>query len=126
MDKSLIIPTNKHDFDAVEKIKNTDLKSIQQYLPQIFEWVEDINWPIAPKLAEVLVKFDDMIVPYLIDLIRNPDGLREYSVYFYMLPILTDIQLHLIKGELMRVAYNPSDFEKQEGYDKIALKYIRY
>lgn len=126
MDKSLIIPTNKHDFDAVEKIKNTDLKSIQQCLPQIFEWVEDINWPIAPKLAEVLIKFDDMIVPYLIDLIRNPDGLREYSVYFYMLPILTDIQLHLIKGELMRVAYNPSDFEKQEGYDKIALKYIRY
>jgi hypothetical protein len=126
MDKNSIIPTNKHDFDAVEKIKDTNPKNIQKWLPQIFEWVEDINWPIAPKLAEVLVKFDDMIVPYLIDLIRNPDGLREYSVYFYMLPILTDIQLHLIKGELMRVAYNPSDFEKQEGYDKIALKYIRY
>lgn len=126
MDKSSIIPTNKHDFDAVEKIKNADSKSIQKWLPQIFEWVEDINWPIAAKLVEVLVKFDDMIVPYLIDLIHNPDGLREYSVYFYMLPILNDRQLHLIKEELLRVVYNPSDFEKQEGYDKIALKYIGY
>lgn len=125
MDDSLFIPVSKHDIEVVERIKNADPKNIQEILPQIFEWVEDINWPIAPELVKVLVRFDDMIIPCIIDLIRKPDGLREYSIYYYMLPLLTNRQLCLLKEELERVAYNPSPFEKEEKYDKIAMQYLK-
>jgi hypothetical protein len=42
-----------------------------------------------------------------------------------MLPLLTNRQLSLLKEELERVANNPSSFEKEEGYDKIALQYLQ-
>lgn len=125
MNKSLFIPVSKDDFETVERIKNADPKSIQKVLPQIFEWIEDINWPIACELVKVLAGFDEIIIPFVIDLIRNPDGLREYSIYYYMLPLLSNSQLSLLREELERVANNPSLFEREEGYNKIALKYLQ-
>jgi hypothetical protein len=125
MNKSLFIPVSKDDFETVERIKITDPKNIQEVLQQIFEWIEDINWPIARELVKVLAGFDEMIIPFVIDLIRNPDGLREYSIYYYMLPLLTNRQLSLLGEELERVANNPSSFEKEEGYNKIALQYLQ-
>lgn len=125
MDKKLFIPVSKHDFKAVERIKNAEPKSIQEVLPQIFEWIEDINWPIALELVKTLVRFDDMIVPFIKDLIHNPDGLREYSIYYFMLPLLTNRQLCLLKEELERIAFSPSPFEKEQEYDRIALQYLK-
>ncbi|WP_069997330.1 DUF5071 domain-containing protein [Cellulosilyticum sp. I15G10I2] len=124
MNNDYYIPKHKFDFEAVEKIRNADEVSIQPYLQQIFEWVEDINWPVAKELVKVLVKFDTLIIPFLKDLIQKPDGLREYSFYYFMLPLLTDKQLSLIKEDLERVAKNPTSFEKKENYDKIARKHL--
>jgi hypothetical protein len=42
-----------------------------------------------------------------------------------MLPLLTNGQLCLLKEELERVALNPSPFELEEKYDKIALHYLQ-
>jgi hypothetical protein len=125
MDKNLLVPVSKHDFETVERIKITVPNDIQEVLPRIFEWIEDINWPIAPELVKVLAGLDDMIIPFVTDFIRNPDGLREYSIYYFMLPLLNKRQLGLLKEELERVAYNPSSFEIEEEYDKIALQYLK-
>lgn len=125
MSASPLIPKSKFDFETVEKVKNADYNSVRCVLPQIFEWIEDINWPIAPELVKVLVEFDDMIIPHVIDLINKPDGLRECSIYYFMLPLLNKSQLLLLKNELERIAYTPSAFEKDAGYDKIALQYIK-
>lgn len=125
MDKSLYIPVSKHDFETLERIKITNPNNIQEVLPQIFEWIEDINWPISPELVKVLASFGDMIIPFVIDFIRNPDGLREYSIYYFMLPLLNKRQLGLLKEELERVAYSTSSFEIEEEYDKIAIQYLQ-
>ena len=125
MNSNLFIPVSKHDFEALERIKNAEIDKIQEVLPQIFDWIEDINWPIAPELVKILVRFDEMIIPYVIDLIHKPDGLRECSVYYHMIPLLSKRQLCLLREELERVANKPSHFEKNEEYDKIALQYLQ-
>jgi len=124
MNRNLLIPISKHDFEAVERIKKADIESIRPIISNLFEWVEDINWPIAPELARTLVKFDNLIIPFVKDLIQNPDGLREYSVYYYMLPLFTDEQLLLIKNELERVVNNPSPLEVELEYSETILEYI--
>jgi hypothetical protein len=125
VNKDYLIPRDKFDIESVERIKNADIESIEPVLSQIFEWVEDINWPVARELVKVLVKFDDLIIPYLKDLIQRPDGLREYSVYYHMMPLLNERQLLLLRDELERVANSPSRFEKEEEYDEIALQYLQ-
>lgn len=125
MENDNYIPKHKFDFETVERIRYADPDTIKPVLPYIFEWIEDINWPIAQELAKVLVKFDDLVIPIIKDLIHRPDGLREYSVYFFMLKLLTGKQLILLKDELERVVYYPSQFESQEGYPEIVEKYLQ-
>lgn len=125
MDNSIFIPKDKSDFETVERIKNAAPKRIEEVLPQVFEWIEDINWPIAKELVKVLAGLDDSIIPFVIDLIHNPDGLREYSVYCFMLPLLNNRQLLLLKEELERIVNHPSSFEKEEEYDKTAIEYLQ-
>lgn len=125
MENDNYVPKHKFDYETVERIRNTDPEIIKPVLPYIFEWLEDINWPVAQELVKVLVRFDDLIIPFIKDLIHRPDGLREYSVYFFMLPLLTDTQLTLLKDELERIAYFPSKFESEEGYFEIAEKYLQ-
>lgn len=55
MNKDYLIPKHKFDFEAVKRIKNADMDSVQPVLAQIFEWVEDINWPVAQELVKALV-----------------------------------------------------------------------
>lgn len=119
-----LIPEDKFDLAAVDRIKNTDKESIAPVIGQIFEWVEDINWPVAQELVKILPQFDELIIPYIKDRLRNPHDLREYTVYYFILPLLSEKQLHLLKSELERVAIYPTQFEQEEGYDKVAQEHL--
>lgn len=125
MENDIYIPKHKFDYETVDRIKNSSPDTIKPVLPYIFEWLEDINWPVAQELAKVMIKFDDLIIPFIKDLIHRPDGLRENSVYFFMLPLLSEKQLILLKDELERIAYYPSQFESGEGYFAIAEIYLQ-
>jgi hypothetical protein len=124
MKRTDLIPIDKFDIKKVKELKKLSDEEIQPILPELFAWIEDINWPVAKELVKVLPIFNEAILPYVKDLWQNPDGLREYSIYYCMLPRLNIRQLELLSNELQRIAYKPTDFEQQEEYDKIVLKYL--
>jgi|GEM_PF-2931488 len=119
-----LIPKGKFDFDTISKIEGASIKDIELVLPDLFEWTEDVNWPIAPQLAEILPRFGEIIIPYVIHYLRYPSGLDEYATYYYLMPKMTKEQLELIKEELILVVENPTEFQKREEYDKFAKEYI--
>lgn len=124
MKRTNLIPRNKFDIKTVKKLEKHTSEEIKCILPELFAWIEDINWPVAKELVKVLPEFNEEIIPYVKEILQNPDGLREYSIYYFMLSEFNNRQLELLSDELQRIAYKPTDFEQQEGYDKIALKYI--
>ncbi len=120
-----LVPKGKFDFETVSKLEEASLSEIEPILPDLFEWTEDVNWPIAPKISEILARFDKAIIPYIIYYLHNPSGLDEYGTYYHLLPKLDKTQLLLIKDELMRIKQYPSSFQSEEGYDKLAESYLK-
>lgn len=55
-----MIPKDKHDIAAVEKLGTMEVESVIPLLPQLLEWVQDMNWPIAEPMVELLLGDDDM------------------------------------------------------------------
>jgi hypothetical protein len=51
------LPRNKFDFERVNKIKNMKKKDVIPILPGLLEWIQDMNWAIAPEVAEILLSF---------------------------------------------------------------------
>nr|WP_020615524.1 DUF5071 domain-containing protein [Paenibacillus daejeonensis] len=57
MNPSEIIPQHKSDFEKVEIIKMLDLKDIKPILPDLLEWLQDANWPIAKPIEDIVLHF---------------------------------------------------------------------
>lgn len=122
--KDDLVPKGKFDFDTVSELEKASMEDVIPILPDLFEWTEDVNWPIAPKLSEVLSKFGEAVIPYIKHYLKHPAGLDEYGTYFFLMPKLSKEQLELIRDDLIQIWKNPTEFQKEEEYDKLAAEYI--
>lgn len=41
-----VLPRHKYDNARVEMIKNLDRDKILPLLPNLLEWIQDMNWPV--------------------------------------------------------------------------------
>lgn len=52
-----LLPKDKFDIDKVEKLKGLNRGELIPLLPELLKWIQDMNWPIAPKIAKLLLEF---------------------------------------------------------------------
>ncbi|WP_277469408.1 MULTISPECIES: DUF5071 domain-containing protein [unclassified Paenibacillus] len=48
------MPTDKHDFKSVELLSGLEESQVIPQIPELLEWVQDMNWPIATAVADLL------------------------------------------------------------------------
>ena len=88
-----LLPKNKFDDEAVEKLALLPAAALWPLLPRLAEWLQDYNWPISitvakllelhvaalePTILEVLAGNDDMWQCHILSLIR-PETLSALS-----------------------------------------------
>ena len=52
---SVYLPKDKTDYDSIQLLKNLEKFELEQLLPELFLWTQDINWPIAPRIINELL-----------------------------------------------------------------------
>lgn len=112
-----LIPRDKHDMENVEKLRSLDPTTLKPILPELFEWIQDINWPIAPEIAKILVSCDREIVPELKKVLESGDDCWQFACFGW---IINDLPLEVVKEivpELQRIAYQPNSTEKYCEFD---------
>ena len=70
-----LIPEHKDDQKVIERFKRLSFEEIKPIIPDLLEWLQDRNWPIAGPVAEILTPFSDSIVPEIIKILKTNDGL---------------------------------------------------
>ncbi|WP_075617394.1 DUF5071 domain-containing protein [Paenisporosarcina indica] len=118
------LPRDKFDEDRVELIKKMDRAQILPLLPGLLVWTQDMNWPVAPGIVELLLTFPEEIVPHVKDVLKSDDhNWKWYILHFLVteLPLESRMQF---KEYLNRVAEAPSKSETDEELDEIAVKIL--
>ncbi|MED4531811.1 DUF5071 domain-containing protein [Metabacillus fastidiosus] len=72
------LPRHKHDFERVNELKRREREEILPLLPFLIEWMQDMNWPIAHDIAELLLTFPNEIVPLIKDVLAGNDDIWKY------------------------------------------------
>ncbi|WP_141505295.1 DUF5071 domain-containing protein [Paenibacillus luteus] len=110
-----LIPQHKHDMDTIDKLKNinhdeTDLGPI---MDDLFEWIQDINWPIAQELCKIIpqLKLID-VVPQIQKVLNSNDDCWQFACIHFLIPKLSLDMRELIKADLLRIIQNPTRNEK--------------
>ncbi|MGX2958806.1 DUF5071 domain-containing protein [Peribacillus sp. JNUCC 23] len=119
-----LLPRNQYDVDWVEKIKKLDRNKNLPLLPDLLVFTQDMNWPVAPSVLEMLLTFPREIVPHVQDVLSSDDDNWKWFILHYLvieLPVESRVQF---KEYLTKVAETPTQNELAEELDKIAKEIL--
>lgn len=91
MDIKDLIPKPKHDHEVISELKELSFEQIKPILPQLLEWLQDMNWPIGRSIADVLKPFANRITSEIIKVLRSNDSMWELWVLINLVRNTTDL-----------------------------------
>lgn len=119
-----LLPRNQYDVDWVEKTKKLDRNKFLPLLPDLLVLTQDMNWPVALSVLEILLTFPMEIVPHVQDVLSSDDDNWKWFILHYLvieLPVESRVQF---KEYLTKVAETPTQNELAEELDKIAKEIL--
>jgi hypothetical protein len=113
-----LIPAHKDDQKVIEKLKKLSFEEIKPIIPDLLEWLQDMNWPIAGPVAEILKPFSDSIVPEIIKILKTNDGFWKWGTLTTLARTTTN---QMLLTEIERMAKFPTRDEIEEGLNVEAI-----
>ncbi|MNB79775.1 hypothetical protein D3C75_265200 [compost metagenome] len=59
------LPTGKHDFTSIERLYGLEESEVIPLIPELLEWLQDMNWPIATAVADLLQTYKAQTAPHV-------------------------------------------------------------
>ena len=115
-----LIPKYKDDQRVIDELKKLSFEQLKPIIPDLLEWLQDMNWPIARPVADILEPFIDRITPEIISIFKTNDGLWKLWILKNIARNTTD---PLLLREIERIAKFPSrdEIEDEANLEAIAI-----
>lgn len=114
-----LIPRDKMDTDRAEAAVAAGYPAVAPIVPDLLEWLQDMNWPVANVLAPFLASIGEPLVPHIRHIFETDDELWKY---WMIVAILRDSPTvaAAFRDDLVRIASAPTEREAEEGLDERA------
>ncbi|NBT31387.1 MAG: DUF5071 domain-containing protein [Rhodobacteraceae bacterium] len=119
------IPKNKHDLSATYGARELGFPAVNEVLPELLEWLQDANWPVAWPLASILQKAGTEIVLHIRKIFAGQDDEWKFSIVVLLLAGSSQEVFGDLQDELLRLAQNPSEGEKLSAVDEAAKEVLK-
>ncbi|GBF75528.1 DUF5071 domain-containing protein [Paenibacillus sp. 598K] len=113
-DREDLLPKDKHDFESVNELKTLDKAELVLLVPDLLEWLQDINWPIAREVAKLLLTVPHEAVPYVEEVLAGKDELWKIGCLDYLVIDLPVDAQERLRERLEIMAYQPTKGEQEE------------
>lgn len=127
-DPKSLIPRHKHDHERVEAVIALGYPAIASIVPQLLEWTQDPNWPVAIRLAKFLASIGEPIVGDVSEILAGADGGWKYACINMIIKRLPKAAAAQLTPQLIRLATAPTENDRHEEVDlaaKEALDWLR-
>lgn len=61
--------------NAAIVLKTIGYPGVKPIIQELLEWIQDMNWPGAQEIVDLLITVDDEIVPYVRKVLKSGDGI---------------------------------------------------
>ncbi|WP_199119361.1 DUF5071 domain-containing protein [Pedobacter sp. ASV28] len=115
-----LIPKHKDDQKVIDQLKALSFEQIAPIVPDLLEWLQDMNWPIARPIADILAPFVDRMVPEIIKIFKTNDGTWKMWVLANLARYTRD---PILLSEIERMAKFPTrdEIEEEAHLEAIAI-----
>jgi hypothetical protein len=73
-----LIPKDKSDIATAEKLVNYSYEQVKPIIPNLLEWIQDMNWPVAGPVSNYLEGIAKYITSDIIEILRGNDPTWKY------------------------------------------------
>lgn len=100
-----LLPKNKIDFESVEALLNhPNPANLVALLPDLLEWLQDVNWPIFEPVVTVLLRAPQKdLVVQLRRVLRGDDDEHINGIIVYLMPRMGEEALCLLWEDVLDV-----------------------
>jgi len=123
-DLSLLVPTSKFDTELAERLVTLGYPAVQSVLPQILEWVQDLNWPVARVFQPFLVTIGSPLAPYVRAVLTTDDDSWKHYVLIGIVGASSDLAREL-RQDLQRLVQSPTHGEIAEEVSDVAAEVLQ-
>ena len=113
-----LLPKDKFDDSNLEKIKLLDDSDLSQIVSELLTWTQDANWPVFPKIVEIIVARQDLFISEISKVFQTDDWIWKYWILMNVCPKLSLENIDFLKKDfdnMVKVLLtNITDIEKEE------------
>ncbi len=118
----LVQPVDKMHWDqAAELIIAIGYPRIQPILRGLLEWIQDLNWPGAQRIAELLASIGEPLIPYIKEAFKMNDPSWHYWI---LTELVSDWPKDLVQELLNELKVMAQEMNFAEENDLVALNIL--
>ena len=85
----ILLPKDKFDDSNLEEIKLLNDSDLSQITSELLTWTQDANWPIFPKIVEIIVARQDLFISEISKVFQTDDWIWKYWILTNICPKLS-------------------------------------
>lgn len=112
----LLLPKNTSDISTIDQLMNMTDEEIYPIIPNLLEWIQDINWIVAPYIVTIILKHQKISEQFIVKLLlqNQNDDIWKYWVIKELLFYWSNVPCNEIMEEIRRISEFPTDGEIAE------------
>lgn len=120
-----LMPKNKFDNSHIEELYKLSDKDMEKIIYNLLEWVEDYNFPVAKELIPVLIEREDLVFPYIRNILNSNDYPWQACIINFIIPNFSIDHKEQLKDEILKIINNSKNDEDSEALREIAIECYR-
>ena len=110
-----LLPKDKFDDSNLEEIKLLKDTDLYQITSELLTWTQDANWPIFPKIVEIIVARQDLFISEISKVFQTDDMIWKYWILTNICPKLSLENKDFLKKDFDNMAkVLPTNTEEEE------------
>ena len=110
-----LLPKDKFDDSNLEEIKLLNDSDLSQITSELLTWTQDANWPIFPKIVEIIVARQDLFISEISKVFQTDDLIWKYWILTNICPKLSLENIDFLKKDFDNmVEVLPTNIEEEE------------
>jgi hypothetical protein len=118
-----LIPATKFETDKALALMQLGFPAVEPVMPQILEWLQDLNWPVGHVFQPFLASIGQPLAPYIRVILAGEDDSWKYSLLRAVVDQSPELA-RALRPELEHVAKNPSAGEVKEEVNQVAIEIL--
>ena len=110
-----LLPKDKFDDSNLEEIKLLKDTDLSQITSELLTWTQDANWPIFPKIVEIILARQDLFISEISKVFQTDDLIWKNWILTKVYPKLSLENIDFLKKDFDNmVKVLPTNMEEEE------------